>query len=131
VAASVLDASALLAFMQDGRGAEMVAEALRDGCAISVVNLSEVLSQIADDGGSVEETLANLERLGDALEWCPVERQDMLEIARLRPLTRFGSLSLGDRTCLALATRLGLPVITADPSWRHVPAEDIEVTLIR
>jgi PIN domain nuclease of toxin-antitoxin system len=117
--------------MQGGRGAEAVTEALRDGCAISVVNLGEVLSQIAEDGGSVEKTLEDLERLGDALEWCAVERDDMLEVARLRPLTRFGGLSLGDRTCLALALRLGLPVITADPSWRHVPIDDVEVTLIR
>jgi PIN domain nuclease of toxin-antitoxin system len=131
VPASVLDASALLAFMQDERGAEVVTEALRDGCAISVVNLSEVLSRIIEAGGSAEETLSSLEGLGDALEVYAVEREDTLEIARLRPLTRFGSLSLGDRACLALASRLELPVLTADPSWRHVPLESVEVTLIR
>jgi PIN domain nuclease of toxin-antitoxin system len=41
-AESVLDASALLAFIQDERGASVVAEALAATAAISVVNWAEV-----------------------------------------------------------------------------------------
>ena len=35
----------------------------------------------------------------------------------LRSLTRAQGLSLGDRTCLALAPALGLPAMTADRAW--------------
>ena len=37
-----LDASAVLAYLQQGMGWERVREALRDGAAISAVNLAEV-----------------------------------------------------------------------------------------
>jgi ribonuclease VapC len=35
----------------------------------------------------------------------------------LRPATKSLGLSLGDRACLALAQRVGLPVLTADRTW--------------
>ena len=42
---------------------------------------------------------------------------DALSVARLRPLTRSQGLSLGDRYCLALAERLGVPAATTDRAW--------------
>ena len=44
---------------------------------------------------------------------------------------RFG-LSLGDRACLALAAKRGLPAMTADSAWAQAgPAVGVEVRLIR
>jgi PIN domain nuclease of toxin-antitoxin system len=39
-------------------------------------------------------------------------------------------LSLGDRTCLALAQRLGAPAVTAEHTWSELPL-DVAVHLIR
>ena len=35
----------------------------------------------------------------------------------LRTLTKSAGLSLGDRACLGLAKKLGVPVLTADRTW--------------
>ena len=45
----VLDASAILAVVQSGTGAEVVSEAIPDG-VISVVNISEVVAKLTDRG---------------------------------------------------------------------------------
>ena len=52
--------------------------------------------------------------------------------AGLRDLTRNAGSSLGDRACLALATELGLPAITADRTWATITAGlGVAVVLIR
>lgn len=51
-------------------------------------------------------------------------------IARLRPTTKPHGLSLADRACLTLATRLGVPALTADRSWTDAEVE-ANVQLIR
>lgn len=48
--ASVIDASALLALLQDENGADEVVEAIAAGAAISTVNHSEVLAKLAEHG---------------------------------------------------------------------------------
>jgi len=45
-------------------------------------------------------------------------------------MTATGALSLGDRACLALGERLGLPVVTADRAWADLDL-DVAVSLIR
>ena len=54
------------------------------------------------------------------------------EVGRLRSITVEAGLSLGDRFCLALAKREGLPAMTADRRWKEVadPA-GVKVVLIR
>jgi PIN domain nuclease of toxin-antitoxin system len=50
----------------------------------------------------------------------------------LRAATAEAGLSLGDRFCLALALREGLPAWTADRQWRTVAeAIGVEIVLIR
>ena len=50
----------------------------------------------------------------------------------LEPVTRREGLSLGDRACLALAERHGVPALTADRSWAAAGARlGIAVELIR
>jgi PIN domain nuclease of toxin-antitoxin system len=120
VSSFVLDASALLAYLRDEPGALVVENALTQGAYISIVNWTEVLSKVADLGEDPEALSQRLENQGilrNSLEILPLTEEDALLIAQLRPLTKSAGLSLGDRSCLALGKRLGLPVLTADRSW--------------
>jgi ribonuclease VapC len=132
--ASVLDASALLAHLNEEKGASAVREAMADGAAISIVNWIEVLSKIAERGEDPELAAAEMKGaglVGGVVGIEAVTEQDSIEIARLRPITKKQGLSLADRTCLALANRLELPAITADGEWRNLPEIGVSVTLIR
>jgi len=119
----VLDASALLALLKGEPGAERVAEALEQGAYLSAVNLAEVLSKLADwgeDPAEAQARMAQVGLLGAAVEVLPFTGEDALEVARLRALTRAYGLSFGDRACLALARRLGLPALTAERAWAEL-----------
>jgi len=120
---TVLDASALLALLKGEPGAERVAEALEQGAYLSAVNLAEVLSKLADwgeDPAEAQARMAQVGLLGAAVEVLPFTGEDALEVARLRALTRAYGLSFGDRACLALARRLGLPALTAERAWAEL-----------
>jgi PIN domain nuclease of toxin-antitoxin system len=106
-----------LALVQGESGAEVVAEALKATAAVSVVNWAEVLSKVAEVGGdpaALQSALRDTTFLGGVLVVEPLTLEDCAEVARLRPATRALGLSLADRACLALATRLGLPALTTD-----------------
>jgi ribonuclease VapC len=123
VSSAVLDASALLAYLRDESGADMVADAVATGAAISTVNLGEVLSRVADRGGDparVSRQMTDRGLLDGAITVEPFTSADAVAVARLRPLTCDLGLSLGDRACLALAKRLDTPVLTADSAWSRL-----------
>ncbi len=133
VAAAVLDASALLAYLQGERGADLVADVIALGATMSAVNVAEVLSRAADRGadpGDLADELAARGLLGGAIEVEPFTTADAIDVARIRPLTRAAGLSIADRACLSLARRLGSHAVTADAAWGEVAA-DVELTQIR
>lgn len=125
----VIDASALLALLQQEPGAERVAEALVGG-AMSVANLAEVAAKQVDLGLDASVLVDRVEALG--IRTFPVTREDVATQARIRRLDVGGrlGLSLGDRLCLALGLRLDVPVMTADRVWAGLDLP-IEVELIR
>jgi PIN domain nuclease of toxin-antitoxin system len=128
-----LDASALIALLQNERGAEVVEAAIADGATMSTVNLAEALSTMARKGADPATALATMtERgvIGGAITVEPFTLADAVEAARLRPLTAKAGLSLGDRSCLALARRLGTPALTADQPWHSIDLP-VEVRSIR
>ena len=110
----VFDASALLAFLFEESGSQVVAESLQGSC-ISSVNLSEVLGRFARDGKDTRIIASWLQQL--PMEIVPFTRESAIETAALRSRTdRFG-LSLGDRACISLGLSRGLPILTADLEW--------------
>jgi len=130
---SVLDASALLAYLRDEPGAKLVADAIAAGATISTVSLAEVLSRVAARGGDPALLLREATERGlldGAISVEPFTADDALEVARLRPSTSERGLSLGDRACVALADRLDLPALTADSAWSSIDLP-IEVQQIR
>ena len=125
----VLDASALIAWLDRERGAERVNAALEAGAVISTVNLSEVVAKFADRNMATAEVRHIVQPAG--LEVEPFSAEDALVAGRLRPPTRAAGLSLGDRACLALASRMGAPVLTADRAWAELDLDGVEVELVR
>jgi PIN domain nuclease of toxin-antitoxin system len=76
-----------------------------------------VLSKLADAGQDPATAWSELRAATgdtDALLVESLTEADCVEVARLRPRTRALGLSLADRACLALATRLKVPALTAD-----------------
>ena len=121
---AVLDASALLAWLAQERGAEVVAEVL-PRAVISAVNLSEVLYRGQSLGRNVVTLPARLGHLGLRVE--PFTAEDGLIATDIFARDRRRVLSLADRCCLATATRLGLPVVTDDRAWSTL---DLNVRIV-
>ncbi|AEG34416.1 MULTISPECIES: type II toxin-antitoxin system VapC family toxin [Thermus] len=124
----LLDASALLAYLQREPGFEAVREALREGAAISAVNLAEVAGKLKARGKDPERIVRRLLAMG--LEVLPFTLEEALEAGALDPLTRPLGLSLGDRACLAAGRVRGLAVLTADRTWAGV-VPGVEVVVVR
>lgn len=110
---AVLDASALLAFLQDEPGAAQVEQALVESAVVGTANLSEVAQKVRARGGDWELAAALLDSY--ELEVEPVSRIDAERAAEL--WHRRAGLSLADRLCLALGERLDVAVLTADRAW--------------
>lgn len=123
----VLDASALLAFMFQEPGHELVAQHVAD-CCLSTVNLSEVIGRFVRDGHEAQAVLNKL--LSTPIEVVPFSAQQAGLAALLLPLGQPLGLSLADRACLALAMSRRLPVLTADTVWQSLDLS-IEIQLIR
>ncbi len=104
---AVLDASAVAALLLAEPGGRRVADALAEGAALSTVNLSEVATLLVRRHRDPAQLV---DRLNVQIDVHPFDGTDAVIGAALSPVTRPAGLSLGDRACLALAQRLGLPV---------------------
>jgi len=123
----ILDASALLAFVQQEAGAEQVAASIKHA-AISTVNLAEVVTKLIEGGMSESEIQDILPALN--LTIVPFDDKMAYEAGHLRTLTRKQGLSLGDRACLATARMRGASVLTADRVWLKANV-DVDIKCIR
>jgi len=114
----VLDASALLALLNQEPGAETLTPELLSAAAISTVNLAEVHSKLVARGLRPDDAWeAALSPIREAVPFTSEHARLVGDlIAQIRPLC----LTLGDRACLALALALKLPVYTADKSWKKL-----------
>lgn len=123
----VLDASALLAMTFEEPGAELV-RSLMDGSAVGAVQVGEALSKMIKKGFSLDEARAAVCRLQMLV--FPFDADLALDGADLAHYGWTHGLSFGDRACLALARKLGVPAVTADARW-VIPGLPVEVRLIR
>jgi PIN domain nuclease of toxin-antitoxin system len=110
----VLDASALLALVNQEPGHTLVANLLPKA-RISAVNLSEFVAKLTDRGMAEEEIQEILAELN--LQVIPFDEAQGALAGYLRPVTKHLGLSLGDRACLALGIQMNCPVVTADRAW--------------
>ncbi len=109
----VLDASAILVFLSNEEGADVVEEALVREPRCGAANWSEVAQKVLAAGRDWPLVRALLASYGILVE--PVVVDDAEWAARR---WRCGEdLSLADRLCLALAERLDMEILTADRAW--------------
>ena len=125
---AVLDASALLAVLNQEPGAERLTPELLSDAAISTVNLAEVHAKLVARGGDPEE--AWQDTLSPGVEAVAFTAQHAQIAGGLVAQTRALGLSLGDRACLALGLALKSPVYTAERSWKKLKL-DVRIHVIR
>lgn len=138
MSACVIDASAVLAHLLGERGGDVALSWIDRGAAISTANAQEVLARLVDldirNGRDPEKATSDAARdFADLnLAVFDLTLEDAIEAASLAPLQRSHGMSAGDRCCLALGRRLGLPVVHAEQRWQ--PLEESlgqELVLVR
>lgn len=113
----VLDASALLALLNNETGADKVAEFI-PGAVINAVNLSEVAAKLSENGMPEEAIREAIDILD--LKVVPFDTDLSYKTGMLRLATKEKGLSLGDRACLASGLIMNLPVLTCDKIWKEL-----------
>lgn len=123
----VLDASAVIAWLHGETGWQAAEAGIRSG-RISAINLAEVATWLAQGGQPDFEVTRTIEEL--ACHVVAFDEDLAIRTGLLRQATRAQGLSLGDRACLALALREGLPVLTADRAWAELDV-GVEIRMLR
>jgi ribonuclease VapC len=121
----VLDASALLALIQDEPGAENV-RPLVPHAAMSAVNYCETVIRLRRGGMPVESVTMTLATL--VPEPVGFDKATAYIAASIHEETRKQGLSFADCACLALAMMCGVPAVTAERKWDQC---DVGVRMIR
>ena len=114
----VLDASAMLAYIQEERGAENLTKEILDHAVASTVNLAEAQSKLVKKGRDPEEAWEEILSLVIAEETFTSEQARIA--GDLIAVTAKYGLSLGDRACLALAIAINAPVYTTEQLWKNL-----------
>lgn len=127
MASAVLDSSAILAILNDEPGADAV-EAMLDDAVVSTVNYAEVIAKLVERGSTSAQAQSALRSV--AITTVDFDIGLAQRTGTLRAETIRRGLSLGDRACLALAEREGVPAITGDRTWVGA-VSGVEVRLIR
>lgn len=121
----VLDASALLALINEEPGADKVWPLMADS-TMSAVNFCETVHKLRRRGLPVETVRATLTPLIPSP--VPFDEPMAYVAASIHERTRGQGISLADCACLALALSRNLPAVTAEKAW---DACDVGVKIIR
>ncbi len=107
----LLDASAVLAWLQEERGSEVVDEVM-DESAIASINAAEVIHKLVGQGATPEHAIEIVDRMA-----IPIIEFSSEHLRGMAKLSGVKGLSLGDRACLAIAQKLDVPAVTSDQVW--------------
>jgi ribonuclease VapC len=115
VAKAVLDASAVIAYLNQEAGMDVVKPYLGQSC-MSSVNASEVISDLLNRNISLGLSLRLFENLAVAV--IPHDFEQAVKVAEIKKqLPRKAAISRADCACFALAEILKLPILTTDKNW--------------
>lgn len=120
----VLDSSAILAVLNQEKGSQTAQTFFSTGI-VSAVNLAEILTKLTEKGHDTSSAMEAFTLL--QLDVSSFDVAQALKAAELRPLTKHLGLSLGDRSCLALAILQNATAVTADRDWSSLSFCPIEV----
>ena len=124
----VLDASAILAVINNELGAEKLTPDLLARAVVSTVNLTEVQTKLLSRGWTSDAAWEDA--TSPVREIVAFDEEQARIAGDLSAQTRHLGLSLGDRACLALATVLNVPVYTAEKLWKKFKIS-VKVHLLR
>jgi PIN domain nuclease of toxin-antitoxin system len=114
----VFDASAILALLQQEPGAEKLTNEIRKNAVVSTVNLAEVQSKLVKMRNEPERAWEAALSSIAVVEPYTIE-QAKIAGSMIATTEKYG-LSLGDRSCLALAIALKAPVYTTEQVWKNL-----------
>ena len=123
----VLDASALLALLNNEAGAQRVKDILSQS-VISAVNLCETVGKLMNAGMTLDDARTSVELIN--LDVIPFDAESAYKAGALIVETKKFGLSLGDRVCLATGQMLNNRVVTAEHLWSKLKIR-VTVELIR
>jgi ribonuclease VapC len=127
VTSTVLDASALLAFLNCEPGAEVVRGVLHEAI-IPAVNYSQILKKTIERNGSAERVSDIIRDLAAAI--IPFDEPHAGAAAELCPGDKPHGMSFADRACLSLGVMRRNTVLTAEKKMRLLTLP-IKLKLIR
>ena len=123
----VLDASALLALLNNEPGSQRVRDILPES-VIGAVNVCETVGKLASGGMSVDDARTSIGLISP--EIIPFDTELAYKAGALIVYTKKLELSLGDRACLALGLARKNTVVTAEKVWSKLKL-DLSIEVIR
>lgn len=125
----LLDTSAVISFIKQEPGAELVTEIIGN-CYISSVNFAEVAKYLVEYFNSTANEVENI--VGKIVEdIIPVDHKIALLSAEMLPNTKALVLSLGDRICIATGILKQYPIVTTDRAWLNCNIPNAQIILAR
>ena len=124
----VLDASALLALIQEEKGADVIRPLLRSA-VMSAVNIAETLTALQRVHITPQEAVVSVSDIIETI--VPFDLEQAQYVAELQPHVQHKGLSLGDRACIALGLKLQAPIYTADKIWGQLQLSKADIKIIR
>jgi PIN domain nuclease of toxin-antitoxin system len=124
----ILDASALLALIQEEVGAEVIKPLLKFS-VMSAVNVTEALTVLQRANIASVEGITLITDIVPTI--IPFDLEQAEQAAKLHPLVQSKALSLADRACIALGIELQLPIYTGDRVWAELQLDGANIKLIR
>lgn len=112
----VFDTSAFLAIINSESGSEVAQQNISSAC-MCTINMAEVVTYLVRNGYTDDTTIQQIVNL---IKTIPLDEQIAITAGKMVGVTKSFGLSLGDRSCLATAQILNLPVYTADKKWSDI-----------
>lgn len=127
----IIDSSALIALINEEKGAEFVKQLLPNA-VMSSVNIAEVIGVMISQYSCTEDEIRNSinESIKAVIPFTFEQAKIAGKLEKIGKEQKLG-FSLGDRACISLGIVLSATVYTADRIWQELKYKDAVIKLIR